>query len=859
MQNKNIHPPKTAKWFLNRFLSIYSGNPALGDLDEEFYLICDEKDTGYARRWYFRQVLKSIPLFIKFSIYWRYSMIKNYFITSFRNIVRHKGFSFINILGLAMGLACFLLIFLWVQDEMSYDRFHKNADNIYRINSHNYLSDRDMHTPETPLPLGLTLENEYPEVTNSTKILGDWTSWQVSYGDKMFLNDRFVCAEPSFLEMFDYPLLKGNPKTALSETFSIIMTEKMAFKYFGDEDPIGKDIKIYNNSYKVTGILKEIPRNSHLQFDAVFPFSYWRDVRRTDLGDWDQTWAKTFIQIRDNSSSSDLNKKISGIVKKKEPGLNMDIYLQPLTEIHLYSDFSHEFWGMGKKVNNVYIFSLTAFFILIIACINFMNLSTARSDKRAKEIGIRKVAGAYRKDIIRQFFCEAVFISFIALAFAVFLAVLFLPVINSLSGKELSLSIWENLSFFTFLIAVTLFTGILSGSYPALLLSSFKPVNVIKGIRSSGGRAGKNLRKVLVSVQFIFTSVLIILTFTIYSQLRYISNKDVGFDKDNIVYFDAYSGFRTNYRAAKNELLQNPDILSVTKSRWTIFAGGGTNEINWEGKNPGDNIYMYQLPVDYDYVKTFKIKMTEGRFFSEKFTTDTSNYILNETAVRVAGLKDPVGKKFSCMGNEGKIIGVIKDFHHQSFRQEIEPSFFRFSNNRNNVCVKIRPGNVSATVKFLESIWKKYAPNYALEYRFLDESMDRWYKKDRQKNRLLGYFSILAIFISCLGLFGLALFEVEKRTREIGIRKVLGSSVTGIVYILMKDFAVLIISANIIAVPFAYLAVNRWLQDFIYKIEPGLGIFLLSGFITFIISIITISYQAAKAAVSNPVNALKHE
>ncbi len=858
IKNKNSSP-RIARWVLERITNDLEGIKS-GDFEEEFHE--NNKHLGSFRAGiiYWIQVLKSFPIILRTNFYFRSTMFKSYFKIAARNIRKNRAYSFINVSGLAAGLTCFLLIFLWIQDEFSYDRFHENADVLYRINSTKRLQNQTIYMPETSLALANTLKERYPEIVNSTRFIGDWSGWQVSYGDKVFSNDRLLCADPTFFEMFSFPFIEGDPGSALSTTFSIVMTKNMAEKYFGVEDPMGKIIRIYGRGYEVKGIIKNIPENSHINFDAVFPFSYWQDVRRTDLSNWAEDFAKTFIQVKKNISEDDLEEKIASIVNKNRPEMDVTLELQPLKKIHLFSSFSHEFWGMGKKINNVYIFAVIAISVLLIACINFMNLSTAISGKRAKEIGIRKVSGADRIDLIKQFMMESAFLSFLSLVIAVVLCVLLLPVFNELTGKNLTIFSIFNIPFITGILLLSVFTGMLSGSYPALFLSRFRPVQIIRGINIKGGKSGVQIRKSLVVVQFALTVILIIEAIILSNQLDYIRSKDPGYDREALVLFDREGDFNTNYEMTRNELLRNKNVLNMTRSRWPMMGGmNKTNEITWEDKNPDENLSMLHVYVDFDYLETYKVRLADGRFFSRLMPSDTLNYLVNETAVNMMGFTDPIGKKFAYRGRTGIIIGVIEDFHHQSFRHVIEPQFYRFYTNTTFFCVKLDPQNFSEGMGFLENKWKEFAPGNAFKYNIHEERLEKLYSDDERNGKLIMLFAFLAIIIACMGLFGLAMYIAELRIKEMGIRKVLGASLPGMIILFIREFYFWIIIANIIAFPAAYIIGNDWLNNFIFRTEFAWRIFLSAAAITIFISGFAVGFQALKTSLADPVKTLRYE
>jgi putative ABC transport system permease protein len=792
-------------------------------------------------------------------------MLRNYVKIALRNIIRHKSYSFINIAGLAIGMACCFLIILWVQDELSFDQFHEKKNELYRVVGDLQIGDQISHSARTPNPLGPALVKEYPEIVNFTRFQG-FDHWHVQAGEKNFLNDLLAVADPSFFEIFTFPFLKGNPKTALLGPLSIVITEDMANKYFGDEESIGKVIKIHNKEFHVTGLIKNIPPNSHIQFDAMFPIINMEDFWHDNFDNWERVMYYTYIQLQKNTSGEDVSKKISGVVKKYNPKLNSKIYLQPLKDIHLRSNYQMDLDNYQKSsITYVYIFSLIALWILMIACINFVNLATAQSSKRAKEVGMRKVIGADKTDIIKQFLGESILLSFIALIFALALVELFLPAFNTLSGKDIKLDFSNNIFIILGVIGLALITGILSGSYPSLFLSSFKPVDILRGISKIGKNHGAYIRKILIIAQFCFTIMLIIATTVIYSQLRYIRNRDLGFDKENLIYFPSHGAFHNpdNYEVIKYELLQNPNVLNITMSYPPALGSDATTDINWEGKNPHEEIIMRIIDVDCDYLETFKMKMNQGRFFSKDYSTEASNYIINQAAAVAMGDESPVGKRLWIRSNEGTIIGVIKNFHHRSLHNEIAPVILKIREEEAPICVRINSENIPETISFLKSKWNKYVGSYIsgypFPYRFLDETIANFYKSEQKIGTVVKYFTCLAIFVSCLGLFGLASFMSQQRTKEIGIRKILGATISDILLLLTKEFAKWVLIANIIAWPIAYFVMNRLLQVYAYRINIGIWIFIAAAISALFITLITVSYHAIRAAFSNPIEALRYE
>ena len=790
------------------------------------------------------------------TLIWSYTKI------ALRKIRRHKGFSLINIAGLAIGMAACILILIWVQDELSYDRFHKNADQIFRINTIDTSGGKTFIQAGSPAPLGQAMVDEFPEVMSFVRVQAGWPRWNLHLGDKRFQEEYLATVDSTFFEIFQFPFIHGDPKTALDDRYSIVLTEGLAVKIFGDEEPMGKIVQLNDADMTVTGIIENIPRNSHLYFTFAFPAVNMTKWRESKLDEWTYTQFATYVVLRDDSSIADVNTKMMDIVKQHLPKIQGSVYLQPLKDIHLNSTRINTWMLAYPNKGNiayVYIFSLTALCILLLACINFMNLSTARNAARAKEVGMRKVVGARRSDLIKQFLGESALLTFLALLIAVFLVELMLPTFSRLAGKEISLIQSGNWLILVGLFIIALVTSLISGSYPAVFLSSFQPVKVFKNIGQLGTARGGALRKVLVVLQFTFTIGLIICTAVIYLQIHFMQNRDLGYDTENIMSFAAYNDYETNYEAAKSELLQNPNILAICRGFPPPAGEWGTTEVDWEGKDPSVEVKISRGPCSNDYLKVFNLKIAKGRFFSSQLADDGRNWVLNETAIATMKLKNPIGKWFSLRGQKGTIIGVLKDFHGASLHNPITPiamqpsrGFFMF--------VKYNPEYMAEVLSFLKTKWDKFVgAHIPFRYGFIDENIENWYKNEQRIGEIFRYFTILTVFISCLGLFGLASFMAERRTKEMGIRKVLGARASGIVFLLTKEFAKWVVVANVIAWPLAYLVSNKWLQGFAYRINLGWEVFVFSAVVAFLIAVGTVSYQALKAATANPVKALRYE
>jgi len=786
-------------------------------------------------------------------------MFKNYLKVAVRNILRHKVYSFINIMGLAVGMACCILILLWIQDEMSYDRFHENADDIYRVIQNINFADHSTTWAITQGPLGPSLKEGFPEIINAARMRHE-DFLTLTYNNKMFDETGFM-VDGSIFEMFSFCLIRGDCATALSDPHSIVLSEELAEKYFGDEDSIGKTITLNQKyDFKVTGVLGNIPRNSSIRPNLLIPFIFGREVGWT-VDRWDNSFIQTFVQLKKNIPYQKVVQKISGYLFDK-PTIEKDsrLDLQPLKKIHLYSNYDFDI--AHGDITYVIIFFFVAVFILLIACINYMNLATARSAHRAREVGMRKVVGAFKADITRQFLGESILLSLLALFFAVLLLEILLPSFNDLAEKELSANIFGNLKIIGGLLSISLFVGILSGSYPAIFLSAFQPVRILRGPLQLATK-GSTFRKILIAIQFSLTIILMISTATAYQQLRYTQNKRLGYDREFMFCIGIRGKVREKVESVKNELLRNPNILKVTTC--SALPDHGYNFSNslwhWEGQDPDEEILFRGVYVGEDYFETFGMDIVKGRSFSNKFPTDASEaVIVNEAAIKAMRMESPIGKQLTKDGKQFKIVGVVKNYHFKSLHHKIEPLILLYRQKPGYILVaKIRPGNTPKTIRDIEKIWKNFEPGYPVIYRFTDELLNDLYTSEKRIETLFRYFSSLAIFIACLGLFGLASFTAEQRTKEIGIRKTLGASVSGIILLLSKEFTKWILVANIIAWPIAYIAMNRWLQNFAYRIDIGLGTFVLAALLALVIALLTVGYQAVKAAKANPVDALRYE
>jgi len=790
-------------------------------------------------------------------------MIINYLKIALRNLMLHKTYSFINIAGLALGLACSIFILLWVQDELSFDRCYDNAENIYRVEEDQYYSGETYHVNVTPFPVAPAFKSDIPEIENTARLA--YHSLLIQHEENVFYESEVVAIDQEYLDIFGLKFIKGDRSTALIEPYSIVMTEEMAEKYFGNEDALGKIITINNKyDFKITGIIEKLPLNASFRFQGAFHFEFLKEFSR-----WSESWGNnsifTFVQLTHGVDIPIVNKKMTDLVKQNNEDSTTDYMLAPITGLHLFSYF-----GFGKPdvdIQYVYIFSGIALFVLLIACINFMNLSTARSANRSKEIGMRKVIGASRSNLINQFFGESLLLSFIGMLFSLVIIVLLLNQFNDITGKEISLSIFYDYKFIIGFLVITFFTGIIAGSYPALFLSSFRPIKILKGSLNIGVK-NSLLRKVLVLFQFSLSIFLIVGTIATYNQLIYMQNKSLGYDKEHVLYYRSRGDLSKSYESIKNEFLQTQGVLDVSGSNHSPSQiGSNSSGVDWDGKDPEQTVLIGTNLVDYNYTKTMKIDMLAGRGFSEEFPSDlptdtTGRFLVNEEVIKVMGITnaDAIGTRFDFMGVKGSIVGVMRNFHFNSMRTKIEPLAMALAPEHISfIVVRIAPGDISKTINNMKVAWESVVPGYPFEYRFIDEDFERLYRTEKRMVDLLKYFSIMAIIIACLGLFGLASFTAEQRKKKIGIRKVLGASEVKLTYLLCRDFLLLVIVSSFIAWPISYFVLGGWLESFAYRIDLSVWMFIVSGLLTAVVAIITVGWQAIGAAHANPVDSLRNE
>lgn len=805
-------------------------------------------------------------------------MLLNYLKIALRNFARHKGYSFINVAGLAVGMAACLFIMLYVQDEISYDQYHAKADRLYRINLHARLAGNDIATANTCAPMAAALKSEYPEVETVVRLDKLSQPILVSNGNDRFFNEHKVLfADSTFFEAFSIKVLAGEARTALREPYSVVLTKETARKYFGDQNAVGKTLTFDNkDSYNVTAVTENVPGNTHFDFDLLASFTSMPWHAHTI---WVQNNIHTYVVLRQGASVAEFGAKLKGLVRKyvgpqiqQTLGVSLadffanggDYRYEPekVTDIHLYSSVLDN-PSPGGDPTYVAIFSIIAMFIMIIACVNFMNLATARSANRAREVGVRKVVGSNRMQLVRQFLAEAVMLSLIAMLFAILLVKVFMPHFNALTGKELTINFIGDPVLFAELLGITLLIGCLAGWYPALMLAGFRPVEVLKG-RFSGGAGHALMRRGLVVFQFAITIVLLISTFVVSEQLQYVRSKNLGFDKEHVLLVKRARALGDHLDSFQQRLRQHPDVIT-TAGTWHL-PGTSLDQNGFKPEDfPTDNgLIVSTFSVGYDFVETLGIEMVAGRSFSREFGADSSAYVINETAVRRFGWDDAIGKTIYEPDPEaglsaGKVIGVVKNFHYNSLREQIAPAIMRLRPWARLVAVRITGNNIQDTIKQIKETWDRYAPEQPFEYSFLDDDFDNLYQADQRVGKIFAVFSGLGIVIACLGLFGLASFSAQQRTKEIGVRKTLGASTPGIFLLLSKEFTKLVAIAFIIAVPIGIWAMQQWLQGFAYKTALSVDIFLTAGLLAMGIAWLTVSYQSIKASLTNPARALKYE
>jgi putative ABC transport system permease protein len=790
-------------------------------------------------------------------------MKKGFLKVTLRGIIHHRLISVMTMAGLAIGLAGSIFIGLWVSDELGFDRFNKLGDRLYRVEEDQLYDNGVYHVNVTPWPSGPVWKERIPEIENScrTTFTG---SLLMRSEEKVFNEEKAMAVDTTFFNMFTYQLVFGNKKTVLREPGSIVISADMAKKYFGNKDPIGKSIEVNNSEvFQVTGIMKRMPENSSFDADFLISFDFMKRSRWYS-DNWSNNSITTNILLAKGSNPDTVNRKITAVVKEHSPDTKTKFVLFPFLKIHL-----HSYGGFGRSSGamlNVWIFSSVALLVLIIACINFMNISTARSVSRAKETGLRKLNGASRPDLMIQFFGESMFYSFASMVLAIGLVLLLLGTFNQVTGKSFIVMDLFKPAFILRVVICTAITGIIAGSYPAIVLSSFKPIDTLKD-GNTGGTRGRLFRRITVVIQFSISIVLILFTFVTYLQLKFMLGKSLGFDKENLIYVQMKGNMTDLYPVIKEEFLKDPAVVSVTASTNPPHAiGNNADNIWWEGKSPEVKTLVSMAGIDFDYVETMGIKMKSGRSFSRSYSMDiprdtVGTFLINEQLEKMMGTDDAVGKPMKFGNTRGQIVGVMKDFNYQSLHSKVDPLALWIwpAKYLGFIYIRIKPGNLHESISGLEKVWSRVVPRYPFDFYFLDQEIDKMYRVEERTGKLLGYFSALSIIVACIGLFGLATYTVERRRREMGIRKVLGASGYSIFSLIANEFIPLLLIASGIIFPLSYFFLRKYLSNWGYHIELRLWIFILAFLIVFMVAAIAICYQIFTAIRDNPSKSLKYE
>jgi len=786
-------------------------------------------------------------------------MLKNYFISAIRNIKRQKWYSLINLAGLTIGMTFFVMISLYVRYELSFDRFHKDSNDVYRVLADTRETYRGKsEVAITPGPLGTAMVEEFPEVLNATKVRAN--SVVMKYKENTFVETRLYYADPAFLEIFHFPLISGNYKNALVEPNSLLITQDMSEKYFGEEYPLGKTVQVGKTDYTITGILENIPGNTHFRFDFLASFASLVELRGLDeVYRWTSWSYHTYILLHNEGDPLVLENKLPDFLKKNyKEDATQTLRLQPIANIHFHTKANFELES-NADIRNIYLLSAIGLFILLIACFSYMNLSTARATTRAKEIGMRKVIGANRMQLIKQFLGESMLFSFVALIISLFAVKLLLPAFRIYFDRKLEAAFIQDWTFVAILFGLGLFIGLVSGSYPSIVLSSFQPTAVLKGSRVLRSRSSSLFRNSLVIGQFAISVALIFCTIVVYKQLHFMKNKELGFIKDYVV---IVPNPKQGYESLEYDLQQNTNILDIASSNELLHNINSASFGVWDGYTPEEQLLVYRNWIDNNFLEFYNIPIVEGRGFAKEFNDEVDRvYILNESAVKAIGWENPIGKQFSFSEDEtGVVVGVVKDFNFAPLHLNIEPLVLTPSSDTPRwLSIRIHPQNVPETLGLIEKTWKTSYPEGEFNYTFLDDRLDRMYRTEEKLGKTFSIYTFIAIFVACLGLFGLASFTTEQRTKEIGIRKVLGATEWNITVLTTKEFLILVLVANAVAWPLAYFVMQQWLQNFAYKTSMGIWMFVLSAGMSLVIAFFTVGYQSVKAALANPIDSLRYE
>lgn len=864
MSQSDFKTPRIPRKLLS-ILSPYEKEHSLStELEAEYKNIFREKGRFRAAAWYWAQVIFALPVYISVCFRSGFALFLKNLRVTLRQMRRHFSYSFINIVGLALGIGCCLVVMLFVQEELRYDRFHENADRIFRVT-------QVLHRPAGDYPslrphswLGPALSQNMPEVEDAVRIVR-WAGI-LSYGEVRF-DERIFFADPSFFNIFTFPLAKGDETTAFSEPNSMVISRRMAEKYYGEKDPVGRTL-ILDGEYEflITGVLEDIPRHSHLKFDFLAPFDHVRNIYGEDRYNEGRAIAYTYLLLEKPGASASLEGKLSGFLEVQRGEKYAAYYtlqLQPLTSIHLQSHYAVEL-EKNSHLSYTYLLSTVAFLILFVACVNYINLSTARASRRALEVGVRKVVGADRLRLFAQFLGESFVFSLLAAVIGLLLAQSILPVFNSIMDRGLTLNGISHVTLWLGLLGFVLFAGFISGCYPALLLASFRPVDILKGKSGRARVLELYMRKGMVVVQFVLAVIFIIGALVVTRQINFIHTRDLGFNRDHVLILPPPLKKDSGYFGFKSELLRNSSVLELTAATGVPgrYAGLPMNFIP-EGSSEQESVPLHYMACDFDFFNFFGMKIIEGRSFSPSISGDMEkSLILNETAVRKLGWESALGKQLTeeNQGVSGTVVGVVRDFHNVSLHEEIKPTVFQVDPRMlGQVSIRIAPDSTEEVLAFLERQWNDWAPYDIFYYSFLDEELDKLYQEENKANLVFRFASLVSIFIACLGLFGLSVYAAELRIKEIGIRKALGATVPRLVRLLSGDFIKLVLISNLIAWPLIYVIMNRWLQNFVYHASFSLWLFVLGGGLTLGISMATVGFQSVKAAVADPVKSLRYE
>ncbi len=845
--------PRLAIWLLRKAVYYDYRDCATGDFAELYLHMLRQEGPLRARLYIWTEVIRSLPGFINNSIYWSFAMLSNYVKIALRSMKRHKAHTLINITGLAVGFACTILTALFVIHELSYDRFHENADRIYRIAQPDDVS--------TPPPLARTMQADYSQVKAAASF-ANHREKRVKYQDRVFYESPVLSTTNECFELFSFPLLRGDRASVLKEPNTVVLTQSMATRYFGNEDPMHQVITVGDDDYRIVGVMEDVPENAHFRFECLLSshsYSWYEEDR------WGSNFMTTYILLRDPSEAgyieSQLPEFITKYISGGDPEADDRYIMQPLTSIHLHSKLRFEL-GNNGDIRNIIVFSTAALLMVIIAGINFMNLTTAKSLSRVNEIGIRKALGSQRRQLILQFLGESILMSLLALVVGIIIVYAILPVYHLLVGRQIDLAPISPWTAALGLVGSSIVVGIFAGSYPAFYVSSFRPVQVIRG-NLTKRKTSSRFRNGLVVFQFVVSIVLLIGTFTVYRQLHFMQNKDLGFGKDQVLVVKNLEPDPLKSESLRQKLRQHANIVSVSSSGNLPGKQNGRQAVEIEGAGPSQ-LNMYS--VDYDYMQTLQLEMAEGRFFSREFGTDTAGIILNEHAVRAHSMENPIGKRITVnVGRtiQGTVIGVVKDFHFRSLHEPIGSLGMVYGIKKgwgiNFVSVRLNTNDVTSTIQYIREAWESVNPATPFDYTFLDDSYASLHASERTTGSVALVFCFLTAIVCCLGLYGLSTFVIERRVKEIGIRKVLGASVSGTVWMLSRNFLRWVLLAFVLAAPLAWIVMGRWLQNFAYKVDLEVWVFGVSGALALLIALATVGFQSLKVALANPVDSLKHE